>query len=57
MRLLDLDLGKAKVKDGGQAVKGIEATLAKPGAEALSATFGAPIDKGTKIGKVTVAFK
>jgi hypothetical protein len=57
VRLLDLDLGKAKVKDGGQTVKGIKATLAKPGAEALSATFGAPIDKGTKIGKVTVAFK
>jgi len=57
VRLLDLDLSAAKVKNGGKTVKGVKATLAKPGAEALSATFGTQIDKGTKIGKVTVAFK
>lgn len=57
VRLLDLNLDKAKVKNDGKTVKGVKATLAKAGAEALSATFGTQIDKGTKIGKVTVAFK
>lgn len=57
IRLLDLSLSKAKVENKGKTVKGIEATLAKPAAEALSATFGAEIAKGTPLGKVTVAFK
>ncbi len=57
VKLLDLDLSKAKVKNGGKTVSGVKASLAKPGAEALSATFGADIKKGTPIGKVTVAFK
>ena len=57
VHLLDLDLGKAKVSKDGKTVKGVKASLAKAGAEALSATFGAPIEKGTPIGTVTVAFK
>ncbi len=57
VKLLDLDLNKAKVKNGGKTVSGVKASLAKPGADALSATFGADIKKGTPIGKVTVAFK
>ena len=57
VKLLDLDLGDAKVKNGGKTVSNVKASLAKPGAEALSATFGADIEKGTPIGKVTVAFK
>ena len=44
-------------KDGGKTVSNVKASLARPGAEALSATFGADIAKGTPIGKVTVAFK
>jgi hypothetical protein len=57
IRLLDLDLNKAKVKNGGATVKGVRATLAKPAAEALSATFHAPDLTGAKVGKATVAFK
>lgn len=57
IRLLDLNLRKAKVRNQGTTVKGIKAKLAKPAAEALSATFGTEIPKGTPIGKVTVAFK
>lgn len=57
LRLLNLDLSDAKVRGGGSTVKGIQATLAKPGAEALTATFGAPIAKGTPIGKVKVEVK
>ena len=57
IRLLDLNLKKAKVKDGGTTVKGVRATLAEPAAEALSATFHAPDLTGAKVGKATVAFK
>ena len=57
VKLLDLNLKQAKVKNGGKTVSNVKASLAKPGAEALSATFGADIKKGTPIGKVTVAFK
>lgn len=57
IRLLDLDLNKAKVKNGGTTVKGVRATLAEPAAEALAATFHAPDLTGAKIGKATVAFK
>jgi hypothetical protein len=57
IRLLDLSLKKAKVSNGGKTVKGVKATLAKPAAEALSATFGADFQKGIPIGKATVAFK
>lgn len=57
VKLLSLDLSKAKVSDKGATVSRIKASLAKPGAEALSQTFGTEIPKGTPIGKVTVAFE
>ncbi len=57
VRLLTLDLRKAKLTNGGKTVKRVKAKLAGPGAEALSATFGAHIAKGTPIGRVQVAFK
>lgn len=57
VRLLRLDLSKAKVTRGGKTVKRVKAKLARPGAEALSATFGAHIAPGTPIGRVQVAFK
>lgn len=57
LRLLDLDLSNIKVGQGGNSVRKIRAFLARPGAEALTATFGAPIEKGTPIGEVKVVFK
>lgn len=57
VKLLSLDLSKAKLRNKGATVTNVKAALAKPGAQALSATFGADIPKGLPIGKVTVAFK
>jgi hypothetical protein len=57
LKLLKLDLSKAKVRAGGTVVKGIRSELTKQSAQALSATFDAPIAKGTPIGKLDVEFK
>jgi hypothetical protein len=57
LRLLDLDLSNVKVGAGGNSVRKIRAFLARPGADALTAAFGAPIAKGTPIGEVKVVFK
>jgi Htaa len=56
-RFLTLDLSNATISGQQGAdlkIKNLDATLAKPGAKALSAFVGTPIDKGTEIGTLKV---
>jgi hypothetical protein len=56
-RFLNLDLSSATISGQQGAdlkIKNIDATLAKPGAKALSTFVGTPIDKGTEIGTLKV---
>lgn len=57
VKLLKLDLSKAKIRNGGKTVGGVKASLSGAGAQALSDTFGVHIAKGTPIGRAQVAFK
>jgi hypothetical protein len=56
-RFLNLDLSNATVSGQQGAdlkIKNLDATLAKPGAKALTTFVGTPIDKGTAIGTLKV---
>ncbi|UJA20235.1 hypothetical protein HJD18_08405 [Thermoleophilia bacterium SCSIO 60948] len=57
VRLADLDLSKAEIDKNGKRVtiSGVEVALAKPAAEAFSATFGVPDLTGAHLGVATVA--
>ena len=56
VRLADLGLGKAKIKEkGGRVIVGkVKVKLARKAAKALSATFGLPNLTGAPLGKATV---
>ena len=59
VRLAELDLDKAKIKERGSkiVVSNVDVLLAKPAAEALSAVFGLPDLAGADVGDATVKIK